>query len=423
MTVPDVELHQDLRSAVGELCRRFPDSYWRDLDREEAYPEEFVRTLTEAGYLAALIPEQYGGSGLGITEAAIILEEVNRSGGNAAACHAQMYIMGTLLRHGSDEQKRQYLPKIANGELRLQAFGVTEPTTGTDTTQLQTMAVRDGDRYIVNGQKVWISRAEYSDLMLLIARTTPREEVAKKTDGLSVFLVDLRSAVGNGVTIRPLRAMMNHATTEVFFDNLEVPAENRVGEEGRGFRYLLDGLNAERILIAAECVGDGRWFIERAVRYANERIVFNRPIGKNQGVQFPIARAHVNVEAADLMRARRPSCSTPGSRAGPRPTWPSCSRPTPRGRRPTWPCRRTAASASPRTTTSSGSSGRLACTRWRRSRRTSFFPTSPSTCSACRAPSDGAAAGLLSTGSRWSPWSRPSRRRSPPGSSPTWARG
>ena len=293
-----------LRSAVGELCRRFPDTYWRDLDRKEAYPDEFVQTLTEAGYLAALIPEQYGGSGLGITEAAIILEEVNRSGGNSAACHAQMYIMGTLLRHGSEKQKREYLPKIASGELRLQAFGVTEPTTGTDTTQLQTMAVRDGDRYVVNGQKVWISRTEYSDLMLLIARTTPREEVVKKTDGLSVFLVDLRSAVGNGVTIRPLRAMMNHATTEVFLDNLEVPAENRIGEEGRGFRYLLDGLNAERILIAAECVGDGRWFIERAVKYANERVVFNRPIGKNQGVQFPIARAHVNVEAADLMRAR-----------------------------------------------------------------------------------------------------------------------
>ena len=304
MSAPDVDLHRDLRSAVGELCRRFPDTYWRDLDREEAYPEEFVRTLTEAGYLAALIPEEYGGSGLGVTEAAIILEEVNRSGGNAAACHAQMYVMGTLLRHGSEEQKREYLPKIAAGELRLQAFGVTEPTSGTDTTRLQTMAVRRGDRYVVNGQKVWISRAEHSDLMLLIARTTPREEVARKTDGLSVFLVDLRGAVGNGVTIRPLRAMMNHATTEVFFDNLEVPAGNRVGEEGRGFRYLLDGLNAERILIAAECVGDGRWFIERAVRYANERIVFDRPIGKNQGVQFPIARAHVNVEAADLMRAR-----------------------------------------------------------------------------------------------------------------------
>ena len=301
---PDTELHQDLRNAVGELCRRFPDSYWRDLDREEAYPQEFVRTLTDAGYLAALIPEEYGGSGLGILEASIILEEVNRSGGNSAACHAQMYIMGTLLRHGSEAQKREYLPKIASGELRLQAFGVTEPTTGTDTTQLKTMAVRKGDHYVVNGQKVWISRAEYSDLMLLIARTTPLEEVKKKTEGLSVFLVDLRTAVGNGVTIRPLRAMMNHATTEVFFDNLEVPAENRVGEEGRGFRYLIDGLNAERILIAAECVGDGRWFVERAVAYANERVVFNRPIGKNQGVQFPIARAHVNVEAADLMRMR-----------------------------------------------------------------------------------------------------------------------
>ena len=301
---PDTELHQDLRNAVGELCRRFPDSYWRDLDREEAYPQEFVRTLTDAGYLAALIPEEYGGSGLGILEASIILEEVNRSGGNSAACHAQMYIMGTLLRHGSDAQKREYLPQIASGELRLQAFAVTEPTTGTDTTQLKTTAVRKGDRYVVNGQKVWISRAEHSDLMLLIARTTPLEEVQKKTAGLSVFLVDLRTAVGNGVTIRPLRAMMNHATTEVFFDNLEVPAENRVGEEGRGFRYLIDGLNAERILIAAECVGDGRWFVERAVAYANERVVFNRPIGKNQGVQFPIARAHVNVEAADLMRMR-----------------------------------------------------------------------------------------------------------------------
>ena len=316
MTVSDVDLHHDLRSAVGELCRRFPDSYWRDLDREEAYPEEFVRTLTEAGYLAALIPEEYGGSGLGVTEAGIILEEVNRSGGNAAACHAQMYIMGTLLRHGSEEQKRRYLPQIASGALRLQAFGVTEPTTGTDTTQLRTMAVRDGDRYVVNGQKVWISRAEHSDLMLLIARTTPREEVVKKTDGLSVFLVDLRAAVGAGVTIRPLRAMMNHATTEVFFDNLEVPAGNRIGDEGRGFRYLLDGLNAERILIAAECVGDGRWFIERAVRYANERVVFDRPIGKNQGVQFPIARAHVNVEAADLMRARAAGLFDAGQACG-----------------------------------------------------------------------------------------------------------
>ena len=304
MNESNTELHHDLRSAVRELCARFSDTYWRDLDREGGYPEEFVKTLTEAGYLAALIPEEYGGSGLGISEASIILEEVNHSGGNSAACHAQMYIMGTLLRHGSDAQKQEYLPKIASGALRLQAFGVTEPTTGTDTTQLKTMAVRDGDRYIVNGQKVWISRAEYSDLMLLIARTTPLEEVKKKTEGLSVFLVDLRTAVGNGLTIRPLRTMMNHATTEVFFDNLAVPVSSLVGEEGRGFRYLIDGLNAERILIAAECVGDGRWFLERATAYANERVVFNRPIGQNQGIQFPIARAHVNVEAADLMRVR-----------------------------------------------------------------------------------------------------------------------
>ena len=304
MNESNTDLHHDLRTAVRELCGRFSDTYWRDLDREGDYPEEFVKTLTEAGYLAALIPEEYGGAGLGISEASIILEEVNHSGGNSAACHAQMYIMGTLLRHGSDAQKQEYLPKIASGELRLQAFGVTEPTTGTDTTQLKTMAVRDGDRYIVNGQKVWISRAEYSDLMLLIARTTPLEEVKKKTEGLSVFLVDLRTAVGNGLTIRPLRTMMNHATTEVFFDNLAVPVSSLVGEEGRGFRYLIDGLNAERILIAAECVGDGRWFLERATAYANERVVFNRPIGQNQGIQFPIARAHVNVEAADLMRVR-----------------------------------------------------------------------------------------------------------------------
>ena len=302
--VADADLHADLRTAVRELCARFPDAYWRELDAREAYPEEFVRTLTEAGYLAALIPEDLGGSGLGIAEASIILEEVNRSGGNAAACHAQMYIMGTLLRHGSDEQRRRYLPKIASGELRLQAFGVTEPTTGTDTTQMKTMAVRRGDRYVVNGQKVWISRVDYSDLMLLVARTTPVEEVKKRTDGLSVLLVDLKTAIGRGMTVRPIRAMINHATTEVFFDNLEVPVENRVGEEGKGFRYLLDGLNAERILIAAECVGDGRWFVERACRYARDRVVFDRPIGQNQGVQFPIARAHVNVEAADLMRAR-----------------------------------------------------------------------------------------------------------------------
>ena len=300
----DPHLHDDLRAAVRELCGRFPDAYWRRLDAERAYPTEFVNALTTAGYLAALIPEEFGGSGLGVMEASIILEEINRAGGNAAACHAQMYIMGTLLRHGSAEQKQHYLPRIASGELRLQAFGVTEPTTGSDTTQLKTVAVRRGDHYVVNGQKVWISRAEHSDLMLLVARTTPLDEVLKRTDGLSVLLVDLKAAVGHGMTIRPIRTMMNHATTEVFFDDLEVPADNLVGEEGKGFRYLIDGLNAERVLIAAECVGDGRWFVDRAARYAQERVVFGRPIGQNQGVQFPIARAHVNVEAADLMRVR-----------------------------------------------------------------------------------------------------------------------
>jgi acyl-CoA dehydrogenase len=299
-----MEVHEHLRKNVRELCRRFPDPYWRELDARRAYPTEFVQALTESGYLAALIPEEYGGSGLGITEAAIILEEINRSGSNSAACHAQMYTMGTLLRHGSEEQKSKYLPRIASGELRLQAFGVSEPTTGSDTTQMKTTAVRNGDKYVVNGQKVWISRAEHSDLMLLIARTTPVEQVKRRSEGLSVFLVDLRAAAGHGLTIKPIRTMMNHATTELFFDDLAVPAENLVGEEGKGFRYLLDGLNAERILIAAECIGDARWFVERSRKYANERIVFGRPIGQNQGVQFPIARAHVNTEAADLMRIK-----------------------------------------------------------------------------------------------------------------------
>jgi acyl-CoA dehydrogenase len=299
-----VDLHRDLRRSIGEICTRFPDAYWRQLDQERAYPEDFVRELTGAGYLAALIPVEYGGAGLGITEAAVILEEINRCGANAGACHAQMYIMGSLLRHGSDAQKRAYLPRIADGSLRLQAFGVSEPTTGSDTTQLKTVAVREGGSYVVYGQKVWISRAEHSDLMLLMVRTTPVEQVKKRTDGLSMLLVDMREAVGHGLTIRPIRTMMNHATTELFFDGLKVPVENLIGDEGKGFRYLLDGLNAERILIAAECIGDGRWFIERATRYAKERVVFGRPIGQNQGVQFPIARAHVNVEAADLMRIR-----------------------------------------------------------------------------------------------------------------------
>jgi acyl-CoA dehydrogenase len=302
--MPDVELQRDLRSGVRALCQSFPDVYWRELDARRAYPEDFVKALTAAGYLAALIPEEFGGSGLGVTEAAIILEEIHRNGGNAGACHAQMYTMGTLLRHGSAEQKAFYLPKIASGELRLQAFGVSEPTTGSDTTQLKTTATRRGDNYIVRGQKIWISRAEHSDLLLLIARTTPVEQVQKRTEGLSILLVDMREAVGHGLTIRPIRTMMNHATTELFIDDLEVPVSALVGEEGKGFRYLLDGLNAERILIAAECIGDGRWFVDRATRYASERVVFGRPIGKNQGVQFPIARAHVNVEAADLMRIK-----------------------------------------------------------------------------------------------------------------------
>jgi acyl-CoA dehydrogenase len=298
------ETHAELRAAVRELCADFPGAYWRDLDAKRAYPEEFVQALTDAGYMATLIPEEYGGAGLGVTEAAAVLEEIQASGGNAGACHAQMYIMGTLLRHGSEEHKREYLPKIASGSLRLQAFGVSEPNTGSDTTQLKTTAERKGDRYVISGQKIWISRAEHSDLMLLLARTTPLGKVKKRTEGLSTILVDLRKAVGHGLTIRPIRTMMNHATTELFFDNLQVPTENLVGEEGQGFRYLLDSLNAERILIAAECIGDARWFIERATSYAKERVVFARPIGQNQGVQFPIARAYANFQAARLMVER-----------------------------------------------------------------------------------------------------------------------
>jgi acyl-CoA dehydrogenase len=294
----------EIRQAVAALCARFPGEYWRALDRERTYPTEFVRALTEAGFLACLIPEEYGGSGLGLAAAAAILEEVQKSGCNGAACHAQMYIMGTLLRHGSAAQKAQWLPQIASGAIRLQAFGVTEPTAGTDTTAIRTTARREGDAYIVNGQKVWTSRVEHSDLMLLLARTTPRAEATKRTEGLSVFLVDLRRARGHGVTIRPIRTMMNHATTEVFFDNLKVPAENLIGEEGKGFRYILDGMNAERILIAAECIGDARWFIAKATDYAKSRVVFGRPIGQNQGVQFPIARAYAASEAAALMVER-----------------------------------------------------------------------------------------------------------------------
>jgi len=294
--------YQDLRDALRGLCAEFPPDYFRRLDAERAYPEAFVDALTRGGWLAAMIPEQYGGSGLGLAEASVIMEEINRAGANAGACHGQMYNMGTLLRHGSESQKREYLPRIASGELRLQSMGVTEPTTGTDTTNLKTTAVRRGDRYVVNGQKVWISRVQHSDLMILLARTTPIEEVKKKSEGMSIFLVDLREAVGSGLTVTPIRNMVNHETNELFFDDLEIPAENLIGEEGRGFKYILDGLNAERTLIAAECIGDGYWFIDKVVAYAGEREVFGRPIGQNQGVQFPIAKAYVNVEAASLMR-------------------------------------------------------------------------------------------------------------------------
>ena len=291
----------DIRDAVRNLCQGYPGDYWREKDRKREYPTEFVQALTDSGFLAVLIPEIYGGSELGIQEAAAILEEIHKSGCNGAACHAQMYIMGTLLRHGSEEQKKKYLPGIASGELRLQAFGVTEPGSGTDTTSIRTFAKREGDEYVVNGQKVWTSRAEHSDLMLLLARTTPKDEVTKRTDGLSVFLVDLRKSLNHGVTIRPISTMINHATTEVFIDDLRIPAEQRIGEEGKGFRYILDGMNAERILIGAECIGDSRWFIQKASEYAKDRMVFQRPIGQNQGIQFPIAKAYAQSEAADLM--------------------------------------------------------------------------------------------------------------------------
>jgi alkylation response protein AidB-like acyl-CoA dehydrogenase len=298
----DGDPHSAIRDEVRKLCAGFPGEYWRELDRERAYPAKFVQALTEAGYLGALIPEEYGGSGLPLSAAAAILEEIHHAGCNGAAVHAQMYIMGTLLRHGSEAQKRAYLPGIASGELRLQAFGVTEPTSGTDTTSLKTTARREGnDSYVVNGQKIWTSRAEYSDLMLLLARTTPKEQAQKRTDGLSVFLVDMREAKGKGLEIRPIRTMMNHATTQVFFDNMRVPAENLVGEEGKGFRYILSGMNAERILIAAECIGDAKWFIDKATAYAKDRVIFGREIGKNQGVQFPIAKAYAQMRAAELM--------------------------------------------------------------------------------------------------------------------------
>ena len=295
---------QDIRDGVRSLCAEFPDEYFRKIDDARGYPDAFVDALTKAGWLAALIPQEYGGSGLGLAEASVIMEEINRCGGNSGACHGQMYNMGTLLRHGSEAQKRNFLPRIASGELRLQSMGVTEPTTGTDTTKLKTTAQKKGDRYVINGQKVWISRVLHSDLMILLARTTPFADVKRKSDGMSIFIVDLHQAIGNGLTVRPIANMVNHETNELFFDALEIPAENLIGEEGKGFKYILDGLNAERTLIAAECIGDGYWFIDRAATYANERIVFDRPIGKNQGVQFPLAEAYIEVEAANLMRFR-----------------------------------------------------------------------------------------------------------------------
>lgn len=297
-----VDDYQDIREAIRDLCSQFSAEYFRKIDEQRSYPEDFVNALTAAGWLAALIPEEYGGSGLGLTQASVIMEEINRAGGNSGACHGQMYNMGTLLRHGSEAQKREYLPKIASGELRLQSMAVTEPTTGTDTTRIKTVAVKKGDRYVVNGQKVWISRVQHSDLMILLARTTPIAECAKKSEGMSIFLVDLRQAIGNGLSVQPILNMVNHETNELFFDNLEIPAENLIGEEGKGFKYILDGLNAERTLIAAECIGDGYWFIDKVTKYVNERVVFGRPIGQNQGVQFPIAKAFINIEAASLMR-------------------------------------------------------------------------------------------------------------------------
>jgi len=303
-TTPDTAAYAEIRDAVRSLCAQFPGQYHRAIDAQRGYPEAFVDALTKAGWMAALIPQEYGGSGLGLAEASVIMEEINRSGGNSGACHGQMYNMGTLLRHGSAQQKQRYLPRIASGELRLQSMAVTEPSTGSDTTKIKTTALRSagGDRYTINGQKVWISRVQHSDLMILLARTTPLAEVKKKSQGMSIFIVDLRDAIGKGMTVRPIPNMVNHETNELFFENLELPAENLIGVEGQGFKYILDGLNAERTLIAAECIGDGHWFIDRVTKYVGERIVFDRPIGQNQGVQFPIAQAHIEVEAADLMR-------------------------------------------------------------------------------------------------------------------------
>ena len=379
-------MHQDIRAAVGRLCEAFPGSYWRALDRDRAYPTAFVDALTQSGYLAALIPQAYGGSGLPLGAAAAILEEIQASGCNGASCHAQMYVMGTLLRHGSEEQKQRYLPAIARGELRLQAFGVTEPDSGTDTASITTTARRDGDRYIIRGAKIWTSRAEQSDLMILLARTSPVADGMKRTAGLSVFLLDMREARQHGLTIAPIRTMMNHATTAISFDDVPVPAQNLIGKEGEGFRYILSGMNAERILIAAECVGDARWFIDRSTAYAKQRVVFGRPIGQNQGIQFPIARAYAGMRAAGLMVDEASRRTSPAAR---KPTWRRCWRRMPASRPPTSRSRPMAASVSPRTTTSNGNSAKRVSTRWRRSPPISSWLTLPIMFSASRGPTDG----------------------------------
>ena len=344
------EDYSDIRESVRRICAGFPGEYWRRLEEKLDYPTEFVKALTDAGYLGALIPEEYGGAGLPLRAASVILEEIHASGCNAGACHAQMYIMGTLLRHGSEEQKKRYLPKIASGELRLQAFGVTEPTSGTDTTQLKTRAVRNGDHYVVHGQKVWTSRALHSDLMLLLARTTPLDQVKKKTEGLSVFLVDIRESLGKGLEIKPLKAMINHHATEVFFDGVKVPAENLIGEEGKGFKYILDGMNAERILIAAECIGDARWFTKTAVKYANERIIFGRPIGQNQAVQFP--KPTQKQKPQKFCCANPLRCLLPIFPAVVKSTWPRCSRLKPHGMQVRPVCKPMAALVTPKNTMS-----------------------------------------------------------------------
>ena len=380
--------YADIREQVQKLCAQYPGEYWRKLDAERAYPTEFVHALTEAGYLSVLIPEEFGGSGLGITAAAVIMEEIQKSGCNGGACHAQMYTMGTVLRHGSDEQKQKYLPGIASGELRLQAFGVTEPTSGTDTLSLRTTAVKNGDGdYVINGQKIWTSRVEHSDLMMLLARTQSKEEVKKRTDGLSVFIVDMREALGNGLEIKPIRTMINHATTEVFFDDLVIPKNSLVGEEGKGFRYILDGMNAERILIAAECIGDARWFVQKATDYANDRQVFGREIGKNQGIQFPIAEAYMQTEAANLMvehAARvyegwfaRGAEANMAKYLASEASWKAADI-----------CRRMADSRSRKSTMLNASSARRGCTKLRQFRTTWCYRSSPNTCSVCRNPID-----------------------------------